>query len=134
MTPEQIVGLALLAVVVALYWRSHRRPAPPPAPPPEPAGLVDLMAKLDAPHSRASTIHMGRMLLDQFATSRDVALVVIAVEPDCTHCHSSASVDHLLRAANIVLETIATNPRTHEATALRARHCQQALGFPRTTA
>jgi hypothetical protein len=131
-TPEQIIGLALLAGVAALYWRSNRRPAPPPAP--EPIRMKALLANLDAPHSRANTIYMGRMLLDQFATSCDVALVVIAVEPDCTHCHSSASVDHLLRAANIVLEAIATTPSTEPATALRARHCQQALGFPRPTA
>ena len=133
MTPEQIIGLALLAGVVALYWRSHRRPGPPPAPSPKPVGLADLMAKLDAPRSRKNTVSMGRDLIDQHADNEDVGLLVIAVEPDNTTTHSVMSPEDEVRALAIILEALASNPDTSPAILARAHECQRLFRFKKAS-
>jgi hypothetical protein len=133
MTPEQIIGLALLAGVVALYWRDRRPAPPPPAAQPGPSGLADLMAKLDAPRGRKNTATLARELIEQHADNEEVGFLVIAVEPDSTTTHSVLSVEDKIQALAILLRDLANDPDTDMATLSQTRQCQRVFRFTKAS-
>jgi len=132
MTSEQIIGLSLLAGAALLYWRDRRQqrqPAPPPPAPAEPGGLAPLFAKLDAPHSRATTIAHGRDTLDQFAADAEVGLAVIAVEPDSIISHSVLSDSDKVHAIAHLLDSLAKDTTASPVHRHRAQAALLALGL-----
>jgi hypothetical protein len=105
------VATAIAGGIIAYHavgWLRARmaRPVEPPAPEAEPS--LARMLRLDQPKSRASTLRLGRDLLDQHEHDSKVGLIVIAIEPDgMTTSHAHMSPHDLLLAANSLLHSAA---------------------------
>jgi hypothetical protein len=132
MSLEQIIGLSLLAGVALLYWREHPRQQTPAAPSPEPRGMEAIMARLDAPKSRAATLARGREVLDQFAADDEVGLVVIAIEPDAVTSHGALSDFDKLQAIAHLLNSLASDTTASSGDRERAQNAMSALGLRST--
>jgi len=132
MSLEQIIGLSLLAGAALLFWRDRRRQQTPPAPSPEPRGMEAIMARLDAPRSRAAILANCRDTLDEYAVDQEVGFVVIAIEPDAVISHSVLSDTDKVHAVAHLLKTLANDITASPLHRQRADTALLALGVRST--